>query len=338
MIIILGPDHSGKTTLVKKLNLPHYHFTKESTYEDYLAPLCGLGFFDAVLDRHMICEYPYSLALGRKFQFTMKQWHNIILLTLAQNPLVVLCTRKPPPNDYPADQYLPYAEWDECLRLYREFLNTHLIQHIDYDYLDRTQAFIKSLLTMEAIHKERVSWWPPMWKAGYGFMGSASPKVLLVAERIDPNNMNNLPFNTVFGNCSHKHYLLNNMNSLPFETGPTGKMLTDMLTATGTPLGKFAVTNMVKSFRRDTRPPNETDQSLLRIELEHLKPEKVVFMGAVAKYGIKVAKELNIPHVEIPHLGSLHHKGVTDMSGYHAQWRKIMGMIPTLTLGGKGNE
>jgi len=313
MIIILGPDASGKTTLAKKLGLPYYHFDKDSTYEDYLKPLCELKLIDAVLDRHIICEYAYSIVMNRKFAFTMKQWHNIILLTLAQNPLVVLCTHKPAPSEYPSDQYMPYDKWDGCLTLYREFLSTHLIQHIEYDYTARTEAFIKNLLAMEAIHKAQVTWWPPMWKAGYGFIGSIRPKVLLVAERIGPNNMNNLPF----------------------ETGPTGYMLTDMLASTGTPLGKLAVTNMVKSFRRDTRPPNEDDQKLLRIELGCLKPEKVVFMGAVAKYGIKVAKELNIPHVEIPHLGSLHHKGVTDMSGYHAQWRKIMGMVPTLTLGGK---
>ena len=315
MIILLGPDHSGKTTLAKKLGLPYYHFTKESTYEDYLKPLCDLSLFGAVLDRHIICEYPYSLTMKRNFAYTMKQWHNIILLTLAHNPLFVLCTHKPLQHEYPADQYLPFSELDECVRLYKEFFSTHLIRYIEYDYAARTEAFAKNFLTMEAIHRSQVDWWPATWKAGYGFIGSVRPKVLLVAERIGPNNM----------------------NSLPFETGPTGKMLTDMLVATGTPLGKFAVTNMVKSFRRDTRPPNESDQNLLMIELIHLKPEKVVFMGAVAKYGIKVAKELNIPHFEIPHLGSLHHKGVTDMSGYHAQWKKILDMIPTLTLGGKGD-
>ncbi len=315
MIIILGPDHSGKTTLAKELGLPYYHFDKDSTYEDYLKPLCELKLFDAVLDRHIICEYPYTTTMGRKFAFTMKQWHNIILLTLAQNPVVILCTHKPAPSEYPRDQYMPYDKWDECLRLYKEFLTTHHIRYTTYNYVMRHPASVGNLIMLESMYKNEMLWWQPMWEAGYGFIGSVSPKVLLVAERIGPNNMNNLPF----------------------ETGPTGKMLTNMLTTTGTPLGKFAVTNMVKSFRRDTRPPNEADQNLLHIELEHLKPEKVVFMGAVAKYGIKVAKELNIPHVEIPHLGSLHHKGVTDMSGYHAQWRKIMGMVPTLTLGGKGN-
>ncbi len=318
MIIILGPDHSGKTTLAKKLGLPSYHFTKESTYEDYLKPLCDLSLLDTVLDRHIIAEYPYTLTMKRDFAFTMKQWHNIILLTLAQNPLFILCTHKPLQHEYSADQYLPYAKWDECLRLYREFLSTHYIQHVEYDYVMNDSLpgnkWPKAFLQLEEKYRNQVSWWPSLWKDGHGFIGSTYPKVLLVAERIGPNNM----------------------NSLPFETGPTGYMLTDMLTSTGTPLGKFAVTNMVKSFRRDPRPPNEADQDLLRIELIHLKPKKIVFMGAVAKYGIKVANELNIPHVEIPHLGSLHHKGVTDMSGYHAQWKKIMGMVPTLTLGGKG--
>ena len=226
MIIIEGPDGSGKTTLAKKLGLPYYHFTKESSYEDYLKPLCELKLFNAVLDRHIFSEYPYSLTMKRDFAFTMKQWHNIILLTLAQNPLIVLCTHKPAPSEYPSDQYLPYAEWDECLRLYREFLSTHLIQHIEYDYLGRTKAFIDTLLALETIHKDQVSWWPSIWKGGYGYICSTRPKVLLVAERQGPNNM----------------------NSLPFETGPTGYMLTNMLADTGTPLGKFAVTNMVKSI------------------------------------------------------------------------------------------
>jgi len=36
VIIILGPDASGKSTLAKKLGLPYYHFNKDSTYDDYL--------------------------------------------------------------------------------------------------------------------------------------------------------------------------------------------------------------------------------------------------------------------------------------------------------------
>lgn len=304
VLIILGPDCSGKTTLAKRLELPYYHFDYNSKYEDYLKPLCSLEMTGAVLDRHILCEYSYSTVMGRKFAFSMKEWHNIILLTLAQNPVIILCTHKPPVSQYSADQYLPYDKWDQCLELYKEFLNTHHIRHIEYDY---TQGITpKSLSILESKYRNQMSWWIPMWKSGWGFIGSTYPKVLLVAERLGPNNMNNLPF----------------------ETGPTGKMLTDMLALTGTPLGKFAVTNLIKSYRRDTRPPNQQDLDLLRLEFEHLKPQKVCFMGSLARFGVSIAKELNIPYENIVHFGYFSHKGIHSVSPYIDKWRSIMGIIP----------
>lgn len=305
MIILLGPDASGKTTLAHKLGLPYYHFDKDSRYEDYLKPLCILGMTDAVLDRHIICEYPYSNIMHRKPAFTMKQWQNVILLTLIQNPLIILCTHKLHEREYRKSQYLPYDQWSRCLALYQHFLNTHQIKHIEYDYLGPVTTG-----ALEIIHRKHIdeaAWWRQMWKEGIGCIGSTHPKVLLVAERLGPNNMNNLPF----------------------ETGPTGKMLTDMLAETGTPLGKFTVTNLVKSYRRDPRNPNDDDLRLLRLELEMLKPQKVVFMGSIAKLGIRTAMDAGIDHHEIAHFGYYSHRGITEISkmpAYTEEWRKIMGI------------
>jgi len=312
IIIILGPDHSGKTTLAKKTGLNYYHFDKNSRYDDYLKPLTELFLYDAVLDRFVFCEFAYSHVMSRDFAFTMKEWHNLILLALIQKPAIILCTHKPTPAEYSAEQYLPYGKWDACLASYKLFFDTHHIPYIAYDYARPEQnASVDVFLKAEAKFRQDTQWWKPMWEAGYGAIGSTYPKVLLVAERIGPNNMNNIPF----------------------ETGPTGLMLSEMFTRTKTPLGKIAVTNLVKSFRRDPRPPNQEDLDLLKIEIENLRPDKVVFMGAPAKQGIKVAKELDIPHVEIAHLGYYHHKGITDMSSYYATWKKIMGMVKDFKLG-----
>lgn len=144
-----------------------------------------------------------------------------------------------------------------------------------------------------------------MWKSGWGCIGSPHPKVLLVAERMGPNN---------------KH-------SLPFETGPTGKMLSDLLYITKTPLGKFAVTNFVKSFRRDTREPNAQDFELLGTELDHLNPEKVIFMGSTAKKGAKEAAKRGIPSSQITHFGHHSHQGNTSVDNYIPFWSEQFGII-----------
>ena len=305
MIILIGPDGTGKSTLAKALELPTYHFTKESRYEDYLEPLCNLELTNAVLDRHIICEYPYSKVMHRDFAFTMKQWQNIILLTLAQYPLIILCTRKPIQAHYDQEQYLPYDKWDICLKIYKSFLTSHHIKHIEYDYLGPISTNV--IKTLNDKHVEEMEWWRHMWRVGYGYIGSTYPKVLLVAERLGPNNMNNLPF----------------------ETGPTGRMLEETLTLTRTPFGKFAVTNMVKSYRGATRGPDKDDFDFFREELVHLKPEKVVFMGSVARQGVKITNELGIEHIEIPHFGYWNHKGISEVAKiprFLDDWHDIMGI------------
>ncbi len=249
MIILIGPDGTGKTTLAKRLSLRIHHHTQHSNYMDYLAPLCKLEFKDAVLDRTFFCEFAYASAMKRQFQFTQKQWHNLVQMTLIQKPVIILCTHKPFEVEYDKKQYLPYELWDDVMRLYRELLNYHRIPYMEYDYLDHQDDV--QYLRLAITYNAQMTWWREHWAAGYGCAGSPNPKFLLVAERIGPNNMNNIPF----------------------ETGPTGYMLANMLQATGTPLGVLAITNMVKTYRRDARAVNDADNELLREEIAFLKPQ-----------------------------------------------------------------
>ena len=279
-----------------------FHYVKDSTYEDYLRPLCNLTLLNSVVDRHMFCEYPYQILMNRRPMFENKKLHNIILLTLIQKPVIVLCTHKPTEEQYEKDQYLPFSKWDNCLNLYRQFLTYNMIHYIEYDYT--------GLIKPSAIHRmhenniAHINWWVPMWRDGIGCIGSPHPKVLLVAERLGPNNM----------------------NEIPFETGPTGYMLSKMLEAAGTPLNAITITNMVKSHRRDARAPNSNDLGLLSREIEHLQPKTVVFMGKTATQGIKIAKNHDVKVEHIVHLGYHNYKGSSaqTMQKYHNEWKQIV--------------
>ena len=313
MIILIGPDGSGKTILAKRLEaqgLKYYHFDYNSGYQDYIEPLCKLEWKDAVLDRYAICEYPYSACMKRPFKFNLKQWHNILTMTLIQNPVIVLCTHRPPKSSYPNDQYLPYNLLSLCESLYRKLLTSHNIPFTEYDYATAGPNYPNHLLHIHSQFNGRMEWWRKHWLAGYGCAGSSDPQFLLVAERAGPNNVHNIPF----------------------ETGPTGAMLTNMLAATNTPLGKLAISNMVKSFRRDTRQVDAHDIELLEEEIRNLNPKKVIFMGSPARRGIPVAKALGCEVGTLVHLGSLNYKGITDMTGYHNEWRKLIGLVPTVSF------
>jgi len=287
------------------------HFTKDSNYLDYINPLCKLSFHNAVLDRHgAFCEIPYATCMHRTIKFNLKQLHNLLTMTLIQNPVIVLCTHKPLRSQYPSDQYLPYDLWDMCMGEYRNLLNTHGIIYTEYDYAVASPHTVDYLYELSVKFENDMAWWYKHWTEGYGCAGSPSPKILLVAERIGPNNSHNIPF----------------------ETGPTGQMLSNMLYETRTPLGSLTITNMVKSFRRDTRQVNDRDVELLDEEITNLKPKKVIFMGSPARKGVPIAKAHGCETGTIVHLGSLNHKGITDMSGYHNEWRKLIGLVPVVSF------
>lgn len=311
MIVLIGPDGTGKTTLAHRLEnagLKYYHYSNKDGYIGYINPLCKLEYTNAVLDRYgYFCEYVYSTVMNRPIQFDIRQMHNLATMLLIQKPVIVLCTHKPRQSEYAVDQYLPYEKWEKCLSLYRELLITNKIDFTEYDYAEHQpiDAFVESLLDFSSLDNSITLWWRRHWLAGYGCAGSATPDYLLVAERIGPNNTHNIPF----------------------ETGPTGSMLSNMIVATHTPLGKLAITNMVKSFRRDTRAVNDRDIELLDEEITHLHPKKVIFMGSAAKRGIPVAKAHGCETDTMVHLGSFNYKGVSDMTGYHTEWAKMLGLV-----------
>jgi len=301
MIIFVGPDGSGKTTCAQSLHLRNFHFTKDSEYADYLKPLVAGEFWDSVCDRYIFDEIIYSKVMHRQIRHTNKEIHNIMLTTLMCRPVIVLFTHKPDRSTYEKAQYLPFEHWEECMQTYRDVLHEQRLPFFEFDY---ESPFVDpSMFVFTANTRMKFSsWWFNTIKTGNFPIGSPHPKVLIVAERLGPNNANNIPF----------------------ETGPTGFMLSDVIVKAKIPWYDIAVTNYVKDVRRSTRTPNDEDNRRLTEELEHLKPEKVLLMGAVANKAKSIVMSMNIPVINIPHLGSLRYSGITDLGPYSSYIRSFV--------------
>lgn len=318
MIIIEGPDHTGKSTLAKKLlelntSLSYYHFTQHSKYTDYIEDLASLKMLSAVLDRHIISEIPYSEVMNRKAQYSVKEYHNVIMMSLALNPLIIYGCSHPKEEEYAADQYMPYSEWSLCHTKYLYYLRSQSIDFMEYDYRSsqgQGDDFAKNILKLHKLSLKSIEWAIPMWQNGMGYTGSSHPDVLVVAERIGPSNSHNIPF----------------------EQGPTGFMISEVIHDTNTPLGKIAITNLVKipsTISRTSaeydRQPNESDLQLFEVELQHLNPKLVLFMGSISrKAGMAVCDKLSVKHESIIHLGALNHQGIKDLANYKKTWKLLI--------------
>ncbi len=301
MIILLGGDGSGKSRLAEKLSTAKgvtvAHHDMNTLYMDYLMPLAGLRWHDAVLDRFIICELVYAPLKRRKVQYTPKDFHNILMLALIQHPLVILATHIPRKHEYRKEEYIAWEQLPEAERSYHDILRTFGIPYVQYDYTKATSHTISAYLGLERLYRELNEWWIPMWKAGYGCIGSYAPKVLIVAERLGPYN--------------YRH--------LPFEAGPTGQMMTEL--TKGIPLDQYTITNWVKTGNA------EQDKDLLLTELTNLAPSHVVLMGSIARDGCsRILYDKGIEFTHIPHLGYVNrnmHVWPQYRQSFKELWRKI---------------
>lgn len=326
MIILLGPDGTGKSALAEELSsnlgMELHHHTQHTTYQEFLEPVLDVSTHQ-VFDRFIWCEYAYADTRrdDRGFRFSLKEFHNVTLLALMRNPLVVLCCHIP--ESYEED-VLPKENWTRCYLKYSRFLEGHRIPYILYDYCGPKTGLPVIRFSYRALELEyddnwnnsisfptelrilsyklvnQMNWWRGLWLSGQGAVGSPHPKLLLVAERLGPRN---------------SHFI-------PFEAGPTGMMLSSLLETTHVSYGDIAVTNLVKAPLGSSRPIEPQDYEKLELELTTLKPDGVLFMGSIARNGMKISKKLGIPSSHIVHLGYYNHRGIRDVKEYSSIWRE----------------
>lgn len=300
MIILLGPDGSGKTTLQQQLlekGMTGFHLTKDSEYTDYMELLSGpptrpipLGQVPfvpsevlqkgahTVMDRWFYCEFPYSKVLRGEdnIRWSLKQFHNLHLATMAHNPVVVLMTRKTQP--YP-DSDVPEHYFQPILDSYRYWLDALDVIYFEWDYL-RPPMSVDKLIAQSVSQQDHIIWWRNLAKRGIGGYGNTiNPTVLVIAE--------------ILGGSNVYHY--------PFEAGPSGYYLSDLFDEASVPLSSFYITNWKK-----TNDPQE-NAILLGKELRATAPQKVLILGAVARN--EAAKVFGLNGIAPDRIITLRHPG-----------------------------
>jgi len=302
MIILLGPDHSGKSTFAKSLQNYGYglfHPNQYTEYEDYINFLTGIvpaSSTSFVCDRFWFCELPYSRVVRQtEHRFSLKQFHNLLWLTLAYSPIVILFTKKGP-NYLSREQLSTEEQFEPLLTYYRGALSKIGIEYLEYDW-ENPSFDLSDIVMQEAEESRKNSWWGRMLESGYAGIGnSKNPSSILLAEELS----------------------LNNKNLLPFEAGPSGYFLSEVIKDTNLPrLTDFFITNWKK-----TKNPME-DTRLFVVEMEELKPKSVLLLGRTAEAAIPTLEMLDIPYKTIMHPAACSNYHSISKDEYKRRWKNV---------------
>ncbi len=103
MIILLGPDNTGKSTLAKQLKesgngLMSLHCNTDTGFDNYYSWLSNPQDLinRTVFDRWFFCDIPYAKIVRgeKKSKYTYQQIHILNTLTKMFKPLIILCTNQ----------------------------------------------------------------------------------------------------------------------------------------------------------------------------------------------------------------------------------------------------
>lgn len=286
MIVVEGPDNSGKSTLVKTLVERGYPLIKRERFKPGNEETIGLSYLKAlipkdgdrlehshgVLDRLLASEIIYGQMFRGRSRVTGGEHLAIINMLIAYNASIIFCD----PGDAIIKETWHEREqlYDDALAIAKSYRSSmsrifHPMLVIEYNW----KKHAKNAKTFRpAETRDRDLEW---WSANPHGCGTLTPRVLMVGESPSPRMK----------------------TSVPFSNGPAGDFLAWSIQEAekmmSKPLiGRYYVTNAQKGTERDA--------SLLREEIRFLEPQVVLALGNEAEELVKsVCKKK--PHVMLPH-------------------------------------
>jgi len=122
MIILLGPDNTGKSTLaaqLKQKGLVSLHCNQHTGFDNYYSWLSNPQDLlnRTVFDRWFFCDIPYAKVVREEVRskYTYQQIHILNTLTKMYKPLIILCTKQAP--NFADREQLSIVEQHESLLL-----------------------------------------------------------------------------------------------------------------------------------------------------------------------------------------------------------------------------
>ena len=282
MIIVSGPDNSGKTTLVGEIceqypNLVPLKSVGPATNYDWwmrvlVHPPEELS--NLICDRFFYSEFVYGPLVRGKVSLSPHQQEVIYSMLMSAEPLVIQCHLIE--NREKFEDRPQIFDWETTLKTEALF---DLILGLDValQYWPLSTPFTRSRHILDRVRNylDGMDEWQELrTKVVYGRGQMRSPKLMLVGERFSTNNK----------------------WKVPFERSKSGIALHNALRATGFVMQDLWFTNAVKT----SEPLNPINLAVLKREVELIQPQKVVGLGNRAS-GLLSA--LEIEHTKIRHPG-----------------------------------
>jgi len=259
MIIVEGPDSSGKTTLAKELasqfGLNYLKSPGPKTDYDWWMSVLTLPtdqLAKLICDRFLFSEFVYGPIVRGKIKLSPLEIDLVISMLVTAEPLVVHCELHYNREYFDCRPQL--LDWDTNLRAAAAY--THVLRgwnHKVYKWNDWNSHAATCKAVDSYCNQSVVDWQARRKELSYGRGQLCSPQLMIVGESFSTNNQ----------------------WKVPFERSRSAQMLHEGLRKAGFTMWDVWFTNVLKTGKGLT----SADMTTLKREIELLNPTEILSLG-----------------------------------------------------------
>ena len=222
MIIIEGPDNSGKTTLINSLrkqglnNIVTTYHPKDNAINFYINT--SSVYQNLIVERHYLSELVYSSFKKDRTKYSSYFQYIIESSILSYFP-IILYLRPPIEEIYKnfkkeGDPYINESEIEHMVKLYDEIMNKSVLSVIKYDYTqdNLNKIFTKVLNEHNNLRNKAIRFHQFLSSGDYRNQNS----LMIIKESIELSDINNLKIKPYSNHDVETMIFFNRLNSFGF--------------------------------------------------------------------------------------------------------------------------